>query len=632
MSNLENVQFVDQAQLKQVMLANADKADKRYIKKSELDVSKIVTEDSLGTLAAKDNVGAEDLDAALAATIAAKADADDVYTAAEAQEAISEAIGGLGELASLDEVTEEDLSAAVQEKINNVYTKTEVYTKDEAYSKAEVDAAIASQVSSVYKPAGSATVATLPEPAEGNLGYVFNISEDGVSTEDFVEGAGVKIAAGTNVVVVFNNDEYKYDVFAGELDLSDYVKAEDITVASSEQIQDIIDSLYKGSDLNPDPEVVDIVLASNTSLGEIGRAFNDPAVTEVDAKLAEDVTIPTRSDGKISTTMIPAGKTVNLDLNGKTINCEAYALYNNGGTVNLTGEGTIVTRNLNTYGAVYSNGGEVNIGSGITIDTTQAEVPEGGHNYLYGLVSAGDGIFNVEGEIITDEASTMSICNGTASGDGAQFIVSGDAHLKTLNCAAIYLADNKDVVLQDNVLVEGGIVARMGNIVVKDNAEVKNELEFQDDIATFLVSSGVAALPAGILLCTGCYQGGNGTSNDCALTISDNAKVSSANGEAVAVWRFDTLYDQNVEIDIADSSNLAAKEGSELFKVYEYEELAAIATEGGKTMRPKATTSFIKATIDGEVVYDSTIPEPTPNPDPEPEPESEPEPEPEQGE
>lgn len=626
MSNLENVQFVDQAQLKQVMLANADKADRRYIKKSELDVSKIVTEDSLGALASKDNVGSEDLDAALAATIAAKADADDVYTAAEAQEAIAEAIGGLGALASLDEVSEEELSAAVQTKINNVYTKAEVYTKDEAYNKDEVDAAIAAQVASVYKPAGSATVDTLPEPAATNLGFVFNITEDGESTEDFVEGAGVKIVAGTNVVVVSPEaDVYKFDVFAGDLDLSDYVKAEDIVVASSAQIQDIIDSIYRGSDLNPSEEVVDIVLESNTSLAEIGRAFDDPAVEEVDAKLAEDITIPARSDGKISTTMIPAGKTVNLDLNGKEISCEAYALYGNGGTINLTGSGTIKTRIADkTYPAIYLNGGELNIGPDVVIDTSDVIVEEGHNNWTYGLVSK-DGVVNVQGTVRTAEASALAVTNGTMVGTGAQFVVEGDAHLESTASAAIYLADTKGVLIKDNAVVDGGIVMRMGDLTVQDNAQVNNNLDFQDDVATFLVSSGVAALSPAILLCSGCYQASGEGTNDANIVIKDNATVSSSNGDAVAVWRFDTLYDQNVQVDIEDSSKLSAKEGSEIFRVAEYEELAEIATAGGKTMRPKATTSFIKATVDGEVVYDSTVPEPTPNPEPEPEPEPAPE-------
>jgi hypothetical protein len=310
--------------------------------------------------------------------------------------------------------------------------------------------------------------------------------------------------------------------------------------------------------------------------------------------------------------MISAGQTVNLDLNGKTINCDAYALYNNGGTINLTGEGTIVTRNLNTYGAIQNNGGTVNIGPGIVIDTTQAEVPEGGHNWLYGVVSK-DGIVNVDGEIHTGEASALAVTNGTMEGVGAQFVVEGNAKLTSSESASIYLADNKGVLIKDNAEV-GSIVMRMGELVVQDNAKVENNLTFQDDVPTFLVTyNRPAAVGPAILLCSGCYKASGEGTNDASITIKDNATVSSANGEAVAVWRFDSLYDQNVSVDIEDSSNLAAKEGSELFKVYEYAELAEIATAGGKTMKPNNATSFIKATVDGEVVYDSTVPEPTPN-------------------
>ena len=607
MGNLDNVQFVDQAQLKQVMLANADKADKRYVKKSEFNADSFVKQDEIGALAGKDAVGSEDLEAALAATIEGKANASDVYAKAEVDQAVADAIGGLGALASLDKVSADDLTDSVKNRIEDTYTKAEVYTKEEVYDKAEVDSAIRNQVASVYKPAGSATIATLPTPVEAVLGFVYNISEDGYTTEDFVEGEGQKIAAGTNVVVIATVEDeetvYKFDVFAGEMDLSEYVKKEDIQVATSVQIQDIIDSIFRGSDLNPDPEVVDVVLASNESLVEIARAFNDPEVTEVNAKLTEDITIPVRADGKISTTMISEGQTVNLDLNGHDISCVAYALYGNGATINITGEGTIKTSIQDkTYPAIYVNGGELNVGPDVVIDTRDFEVEEGHNNWTYGCVSASDGVINVEGTIHTGAASTVSICNGTSAGEGASFYISGDAHLITDTCAAIYLADNKNLIIEDNAIVDGGIVARMGNIVIKDNAQIKNELTFQDDIATFINSSGVAALPAAITLCVSCY-GTNAGDNDCDLTIQDNATVSSTNGEAIAVWKFDTLYDQVVNVTVEDSSKLSAKEGSELVKVYEHDELAAIVEAAGKTMKPKAKNADVTVTVDGSVVY-----------------------------
>lgn len=42
------------------------------------------------------------------------------------------------------------------------------------------------------------------------------------TTDSFLEGAGAKHPAGTNVVVVKSGEEFKYDVLAGFVDLSGY--------------------------------------------------------------------------------------------------------------------------------------------------------------------------------------------------------------------------------------------------------------------------------------------------------------------------------------------------------------------------------------------------------------------------
>lgn len=96
---------------------------------------------------------------------------------------------------------------------------------DDYYTKEQIDAMIAS----VYKPAGSATLATLPDLTEDpltTLGNVYNMSEAFTTTADFAEGAGKDYPVGTNVVVVDLGDasehNYKYDVMSGFVDLSGY--------------------------------------------------------------------------------------------------------------------------------------------------------------------------------------------------------------------------------------------------------------------------------------------------------------------------------------------------------------------------------------------------------------------------
>ena len=116
-------------------------------------------------------------------------------------------------------------------------TAVSALTNDAKYQTEEqVTAAITAKVSSTYKAGGSAAFADLPELTEVNLGLVVNVTDKFTTTDSFVEGAGKKHPAGTNVVVVQSGEEYKYDVLAGFVDLSGYVKAEDITTATEAEI------------------------------------------------------------------------------------------------------------------------------------------------------------------------------------------------------------------------------------------------------------------------------------------------------------------------------------------------------------------------------------------------------------
>lgn len=100
---------------------------------------------------------------------------------------------------------------------------SELTDKDDYATKEEMDA----KVSSVYKPGGSTKFASLPPANVDNLGKVYNV-EDAFDTDtNFVEGAGNHYPAGTNVVVIdASSEEYKYDVLAGFVDLTDYAKTD----------------------------------------------------------------------------------------------------------------------------------------------------------------------------------------------------------------------------------------------------------------------------------------------------------------------------------------------------------------------------------------------------------------------
>lgn len=118
------------------------------------------------------------------------------------------AIKGLAALAYKAKISQSDLDdalaavlAAKADKATTLggYGITDAYTKDEINAK----------ISAVYKPAGSVAFAALPALAEDVLGNVYNVTDAFTTTANFVEGAGNKYPKGTNVVVVKVGDSFR---------------------------------------------------------------------------------------------------------------------------------------------------------------------------------------------------------------------------------------------------------------------------------------------------------------------------------------------------------------------------------------------------------------------------------------
>ena len=114
--------------------------------------------------------------------------------------------------------------------ITNIKNPTSSSQTDYAVNKGFVENAIATQVSSVYKAKGSIpAIANLPTPSKETEGFVYNIESEFTTNSNFVEGAGKTYPAGTNVVIVNTTGaEYKYDVLAGMVDLTNYATKTDL--------------------------------------------------------------------------------------------------------------------------------------------------------------------------------------------------------------------------------------------------------------------------------------------------------------------------------------------------------------------------------------------------------------------
>lgn len=111
------------------------------------------------------------------------------------------------------------LGSAAYKDVTSTYSDTGTDPVTGTAVKSAIDAAI----SSVYKPAGSVTFASLPTPAKAVEGNVYNVTDAFTTDSRFIEGAGKSYPAGTNVVIINTaGTTYKFDVLVGMVDLSNY--------------------------------------------------------------------------------------------------------------------------------------------------------------------------------------------------------------------------------------------------------------------------------------------------------------------------------------------------------------------------------------------------------------------------
>ena len=123
-----------------------------------------------------------------------------------------------------------------------VPTKVSDLTNDSNFqTDTEVEEAIDAKIGSTYKPKGSVAFANLPSATQANEGNVYNITDEFTTTADFVEGAGKKYPAGTNVVIInTTGSTYKYDILSGFVDLSNYWNSTNLVAITTAEIDQII--------------------------------------------------------------------------------------------------------------------------------------------------------------------------------------------------------------------------------------------------------------------------------------------------------------------------------------------------------------------------------------------------------
>jgi len=123
-------------------------------------------------------------------------------------------------------------TAAVRNATDNVIPGSQ-----DLVSSGTVHSAINQALTSVYTPRGDIASADLTSAlliAE-NVGSIYETSDGGTTTADFLQGAGINYSAGQNVGIIQTGPStYKFNLMSNSFDLHDYAKKSDFT--TQEQI------------------------------------------------------------------------------------------------------------------------------------------------------------------------------------------------------------------------------------------------------------------------------------------------------------------------------------------------------------------------------------------------------------
>lgn len=126
------------------------------------------------------------------------------------------------EVALLDKADTSDLGTAAAKDSTNSVTSGSTDLVESGAVKDAIDAAVAS----AYHHAGTKTVAQLTHDLliAANEGNVYNITDSGTTTSDFIEGIGKQIDAGDNVGICKVGNVYMFDLLSGLEDTSIFVQ------------------------------------------------------------------------------------------------------------------------------------------------------------------------------------------------------------------------------------------------------------------------------------------------------------------------------------------------------------------------------------------------------------------------
>ena len=164
--------------------------------------------------------------------------------------------------ANADNAAESATAAATSANSASTYEDNAKTYMDNANAYAKEAKEAASSITGALKPKGTITFNNLPNLSATDVGAMYNISDEFVSTDSFKDGGGITYPPGTNI---YKTEDNMWDCLAGQL--GDYLMKNDIDTAVEESMPD-----YTASD-----QLTELVAGEkmSTALGKIKTAVKN---------------------------------------------------------------------------------------------------------------------------------------------------------------------------------------------------------------------------------------------------------------------------------------------------------------------------------------------------------------------
>ena len=311
------------------------------------------------------------------------------------------------EASSTNQLVDRDSLGTASQKNFTPYVSpdnTDVPISSSVYS------AITSAVYGAYHPSGSKTIAELTSDllVLANIGNVYKITEDGVTTNLFIGGAGQTIHTGDNAVVVYGGapNTFLFDLQSGSIDLTPYqTKALASAVEGETTVEGALGAL---STAKAEKSEMTITARTGTYAGysdvQLRQGVSGTFVTDMSAK-ADKVSSATAGD--IATldangNLVDSGKTISdvvplirIDTTSDSATHGYYKIFD-GSTV------TASTREVYITGTLHND-------SSIPIESSHTQIYLSVRKNKYGAS------FNCFVSNIPNGFDIIAVGNGTSS-------------------------------------------------------------------------------------------------------------------------------------------------------------------------------------------------------------------------